>query len=339
MNSIQLISKLKSKADDLNLALGQVTGGTYSVHTIEKEVLKKNCIELYELILKLKTEEENQEEKPEIKPIIHAIMADAEPIKPIEKAPVPEEKIPEPSPLPEFSFSMPDFEHTLSFNKTLENLNQEELSLNNLEESIEEKVEIEEISKPITLFEIAEEIPSKKEIQPELASPAISDENSSFIPEPKVHHESIEAVIPGYQPIEINIEKVVENKRIQKTVLPDIEPIKPKGGLNDILAGKMGTNRNETFGNTQNNQANPFNELPIENIKSEINLNKKIAFVNDLFGENVVDYAKAIDRLNNANGINEALVIFGEYKNQYNWKQDNELVGDLERLLRRRHRA
>ncbi|MCK6609440.1 MAG: hypothetical protein L6Q78_00250 [Bacteroidia bacterium] len=359
MNSIQLISKLKSKADDLNMALLQVTSGNHSLHTIEKEVLKKNCIELYELILKLKTEEEIHEEKPEIKPLIHAILAESEAPKPVEISPLPEEKTatppvssskpiePEPEPmpvkLPEFNFSMPDFEKTGSFTKAIEIVNQEEISLNNLEESFEEKIQDDEISKPITLFEIDENESKEPVIEEPIApaAPVMQEviEKKSEI-KPPLETASIESVIPGYQPIEINIEKVVENKRILKTVMPDIEPVKPRGGLNDLLAGKVGVTRNDNLASTvQATTNNPFSELPIDNIKSEINLNRKIAFVNDLFAENVVDYAKAIDRMNNASSLQEAMLVFGEYKNQYNWKSDNELVVDLERLIRRRHKA
>ena len=69
MNSLQLISKLKSKSDDLQLALQQVLSPVSNFNTIEKELLKKNCVELYELVLKLKTDSELAEEKSEIKPI------------------------------------------------------------------------------------------------------------------------------------------------------------------------------------------------------------------------------------------------------------------------------
>ena len=65
MNSLQLISKLKSKSEDLQLAVQDLNG---AVLPIQKELLKKNCIELYELVLKLKTADEiSEEKKPEIK--------------------------------------------------------------------------------------------------------------------------------------------------------------------------------------------------------------------------------------------------------------------------------
>ena len=77
-------------------------------------------------------------------------------------------------------------------------------------------------------------------------------------------------------------------------------------------------------------------EPKIDNLKTAISLNKKIAFVNELFKENVVDYAKNIDRINNASDINEAMGYFAELKAQYNWQSTNELVIELEKLIQRR---
>jgi hypothetical protein len=75
-------------------------------------------------------------------------------------------------------------------------------------------------------------------------------------------------------------------------------------------------------------------------MKTEIGLNKKIAFVNQLFGENVVEYAKAIDRLNQALNIEEGMKLFHELATQFNWDTEtNALVIELKQLLHRRHQA
>lgn len=73
-----------------------------------------------------------------------------------------------------------------------------------------------------------------------------------------------------------------------------------------------------------------------QSLKQAINLNKKIAFVNNLFNENTVEYAKAIEKLNAATGAHEALRYFNELKHQYNWNNENPLVKDLEQLIERR---
>ncbi len=73
-----------------------------------------------------------------------------------------------------------------------------------------------------------------------------------------------------------------------------------------------------------------------ENLKTTITLNQKIAFVNDLFKENTVDYAKAIDNLNGAKDLNDALRIFGELKYSYEWNENDALVKELETLITKR---
>lgn len=75
----------------------------------------------------------------------------------------------------------------------------------------------------------------------------------------------------------------------------------------------------------------------IESLKSAISLNRKIAFVNDLFKENTVEYAKAIDNLNNATDLNDALRILGELKYTYTWDENDSLFKEFETLVIKRH--
>ncbi len=74
-----------------------------------------------------------------------------------------------------------------------------------------------------------------------------------------------------------------------------------------------------------------------QSLKQAINLNKKIAFVNNLFNENTVEYAKAIEKLNSSSSVHEALRFFSELKHQYNWSNENVLVKDLEQLVEKRY--
>jgi ABC-type transporter Mla subunit MlaD len=78
-------------------------------------------------------------------------------------------------------------------------------------------------------------------------------------------------------------------------------------------------------------------ESRVESLKSAISLNKKIAFVNDLFKENTVEYAKAIEKLNTASDKNDALRYFSELKHTYSWDNNDELVKDLENLITKRY--
>jgi hypothetical protein len=74
----------------------------------------------------------------------------------------------------------------------------------------------------------------------------------------------------------------------------------------------------------------------IGSLKAAINVNLKIAIVNDLFKENTVEYVKAIDKLNNSENIHEAMRYFTELKHTYDWDNQNTLVKELESLINKR---
>jgi hypothetical protein len=258
-------------------------------------------------VLKLKTDSELAEEKSEIKPIFsnlfHENKVETKTIQPEEKkieAPILDNPIIE---IQEQEVPQPivTFEAPQSFNEVIKKVDVEEETLNSLQEKASSNPqEFDDIPEPEFKF--------------------------NFEPNPVISNQK-----------ELNIEKAVENKRIFKTVMPDPE-IKAKPSLNEIVKAKD-LSYNEKLG--QKIESTPLvertAELPIENMKSEINLNKKIAFVNELFSENVVEYAKAVDKLNMASGLNEALRIFSELKHHYNWQSNSELVMDLERIIKRRH--
>ena len=74
----------------------------------------------------------------------------------------------------------------------------------------------------------------------------------------------------------------------------------------------------------------------ISSLKSAINVNLKIAMVNELFNESSVEYVKAIDKLNSSENIHEAMRYFSELKHTYSWDSDNSLVKELETLIAKR---
>lgn len=77
----------------------------------------------------------------------------------------------------------------------------------------------------------------------------------------------------------------------------------------------------------------------ISSLKSAINVNLKIAMVNELFNESSVEYVKAIDKLNTSENIHEAMRYFSELKHTYSWETDNTLVKELETLITKRYSA
>lgn len=294
MNSLQLITKIKSRLAEMTELSDDILSHNKNLLAIEKEVLKKNCAELYDLLLRLKTNEEQ---------IIENVASKGEATKS-------KEPIIINNPAPEVVNEIPKLEDILieelpSFNNMIETAGQE-VTLNSIAEIIVEEEEIEEfeiikvVEEPIAVIQtpiIENKIETHKptDWKPELkigrtVMPEIPKENPK--PEPVLSVEKMEDELSFNERIAKNIERYQISDK----------PVEPK----------------------------------IDNLKTAISLNKKIAFVNELFKENVVDYAKNIDRINNASDITEAMGYFAELKTQYNWQAKNELVVELEKLIQRR---
>lgn len=300
MNSLQLITKIKSRLAEMTELSDDILSHNKNLLAIEKEVLKKNCAELYDLLLKLKTNDEQ---------IIESVAPKME-------VPKAEEPIVKINPTPEVVKEMPKLEEIVieeisSFNTIIETAG-EEHTLNSIAEIIVEEEVIEEpevipvVEEPVAIIQtpiVENKIETHKpaDWKPELkigrtVMPEIPKEEPK--PEPFLSVEKV--VIPEKTEEELSFNERIA-KNIERYQISD-KPIEPK----------------------------------IDNLKTAISLNKKIAFVNELFKENVVDYAKNIDRINNASDINEAMGYFAELKAQYNWQSTNELVIELEKLIQRR---
>ena len=317
MNSLQLVSKIKSKTDDFSKNIHTLISASEGLSSLDKDVLKKQCLDLYELLLKLKSEAELLEEKPISKPI-----SIFEPISTKQEPPIIESKpiVPEPKetiiPEPETLRETPVYEAPIiqaqNFQEVVNFASESEESLDDL----------------LNKVELIEQ-KTTTEVPPIEKSTEVIEPIKTILSEPKIEEETKHINEPKFG-------KATENKRIQYTVMPDISVPKP---INSQFTEREPT-YNEKLAQLNTNEhiplANKTLEAPIDSIKSAINLNKKISFVNFLFNENVVEYAKAIERLNNAQDLNDAFRIQNEMKHLYAWDNENELVQDLERLIRRR---
>ena len=139
-----------------------------------------------------------------------------------------------------------------------------------------------------------------------------------------------------------DLEKLMEEKEIVEDQLPQVQatlPLEtsdvkpnlvvepsPELSLLDKLSASMRTP--DVYEKISREQQ--------QSLKQAINLNKKIAFVNNLFNENTVEYAKAIEKLNASTTVHEALRYFNELKHQYSWSNENLLVKELEALIEKR---
>lgn len=325
MNSLQLITRIKSKLDDLQMLHADFFGSNKSLSLLEKELLKKNCAELYEMVLKLKTIEQASlfQEPITETPAFHKLpklpdlfAAEPEPKvieKQVERTEMPTESLPiekSAEPIVEANTSsimeteLPVKEESILQESVLKDApfvqviqhTEPELTLNDLGNSFETE-------------------PDDLPPMPEIPVLPIPEKPSVQKPELKIGRTVMpEIPKPADEPKVLSIEKVI---------LPDTDTDR----LNDRIAQLKDKPAQEKF-----------IEPKIDNLKTAITLNRKIAFVNELFKENVVEYAKAVDRLNTAIDMDEALRHFSELKHHYNWDSQNELVRELERLIERRHK-
>ncbi|MCF8429134.1 MAG: hypothetical protein K9G64_03295 [Bacteroidia bacterium] len=338
MNSIQLISKINSRIEDLAMLSQEILKPNGDLSTIEKEVIKRNCSDLYELVLKLKTSNDLSDEQLALKENLSQ-----------------------------------EIRNELSFKEFITNSLQDDASINTIAESkLQEPIFEEEMiaisSEPmedITLEnmhpigEILDEI--KEDFQQpfieEMESIIIESETfETLISEPIIEEESVvfEAEIVE-ESIDFPIENPIEEITISQTVIspPKLDvPVfetklvneeqkeKPAAffSIGKTVMPKTEPSLNEKI--AQNLDGFQLSEQVIEpkidNLKTAISLNKKIAFVNELFKENVVEYAKSIDKINSSNNISEAMLIWTELKITHNWNNENHLVKDLEKLIQRR---
>lgn len=318
MNAIQLITKINTRIEDLAMYSSEILKPHAELSEVEKEVLKRNCADLYELILRLKTSNDLNEEQIQLKENISNELKKEE----------------------------------LNFKDIVMMGAQEELSINNIAEVAETTIQQAEITPNIVVIEaeptvittlqedaavvetIVEQPPFVNEstVIAEVPTEPIAITTPTLELEEEIVEMKVEEVIETRSPVtaphfEINTptqepkEKPAPFFSIGKTVMPATEI-----SLNE----KMAQNK-EGF-----QHAEKIVEPKIDSLKTAISLNKKIAFVNELFKENVVEYAKSIDKINSANDLTEANLIWTELKISHNWSHDNALVKDLEKLIQRR---
>lgn len=360
MNSIQLISKINARIEDLAALSHEVLAPNSDLSNIEKEVLKRTCSELFELMLKLKTSNDLSEEQIAIKEnISQEIRKEEFNIKSIiadnsennltinSLAEVSNEKViveqeseliltPEESPIFEAAENNEEEiveEATELVDVILEN------NLVDSENDFTEPIVTTENNKPVEfLFDFPENnIDSVKEAEPVEIKESVEmiAEEYEVVTAPELVEEIIVPAISEEQPIEIKpvvevkpiVTEEVKSKpapffSIGKTVMPHSEP----QSLNEKIAQKL-----DEFQFSEK-----IIEPKIDSLKTAISLNKKIAFVNELFKENVVEYAKSIDKINSAIDLNAALTIWNELKIVHNWSSENLLLKDLEKLIHRR---
>jgi hypothetical protein len=193
--------------------------------------------------------------------------------------------------------------------------------------SVETKPEeiIKQETKP-TLFEPQNTVTEVKEIKQaplfEQTVPLVND-----VPVPEIKEEIIPEQIVSSQPVKTETE-------LKNTIIDSILE------KQQILNKEVELSLHEKLAHTLEPKANLIEKLSatsVPSLKSAINVNLKIALVNELFNTNSVEYVKAIDKLNSSENIHEAMRYFTELKHTYNWDAESPQVKELEQLVSKRY--
>jgi len=181
---------------------------------------------------------------------------------------------------------------------------------------VEQSVFIEE--KPTYLDTIV-----KVDEQQILQESTLFKDTSAIIDLPKAKED------PEFTPTELQ-NKVID-EILEKQQELRIEPEIPKEIAHELSL-------NEKIANSIPVQSALADKLSasVQSLKTAINVNLKIAIVNQLFNENTVEYVKAIDKLNSSENLSESLRYFNELKHTYSWDNENALVKELEQLVQKR---
>ena len=368
MNSIQLISKINSRIEDLAMLSQEILKPNGDLSNIEKEVIKRNCSELFELVLKLKTSNDLSDEQlalkenlsqeirnePSFKEVITNSLQDDSSINTIAESklsalvfeeeiietsidPIVEVELENMHPIGNILAEITEDFHQPIVQETETEIMETEVAKTEVAESIiEQKTFANEdvINEDAFIrgFDPEEALPEgwigeNEEEEEEEAEEIIEEELETIVKEITITESVVtprKLEVPVFETKLVNEEqkeKPVAFFSIGKTVMPKTEP-----SLNEMIAQNL-----DGF-----QLSEKVIEPKIDNLKTAISLNKKIAFVNELFKENVVEYAKSIDKINSSNNLSEAMLIWTELKVAHNWNNENTLVKDLEKLIQRR---
>jgi hypothetical protein len=95
---------------------------------------------------------------------------------------------------------------------------------------------------------------------------------------------------------------------------------------------------NDVFKSTGSNSlADKLNQTAIQDLKSNIDINKKFKFINELFNGSNENYNAAIEELNNCSDADIARSKLTEMSSSNNWDVESDAVGVFVQLIERRY--
>lgn len=129
-------------------------------------------------------------------------------------------------------------------------------------------------------------------------------------------------------------EKNVENKKKQKDVDLFSEYAPVADSLNVSHKSLLEKITEEI---KDNSIASKLQNDKIDDLKNAIGINEKFLFINDLFNGSMQEYYNSINKLNEYENIETAIIFFNELKEKYSWNNNSDAYKLLNNLLERRY--
>jgi hypothetical protein len=128
----------------------------------------------------------------------------------------------------------------------------------------------------------------------------------------------------------------VSQQELQEAKIEAKEQLSEKKPLYEKLSESR-VSLNERLNKQKMDISGKLQAAPISDLKSAISLNKKIAFINELFGGDQKEYRQVIDFISSCGNYSEAkYYVQSELKNKHNWQESDKLVLEFMDLIKRK---
>ncbi len=159
--------------------------------------------------------------------------------------------------------------------------------------------------------------------------------------------EPVEEPVGGQSPVVIDGKTVHFVEEVPEHEIPERDRVVADELLRDTLfemphVEDMGFEMasGETLGESMMREdhsiAAKLQQSPVTDLRSNIGINDKFLFVNELFGGSMEKYNKSIDNLNDLKTLNGAMIYLNELKIELQWNSSNEAYRKLTDLVRRK---
>ncbi len=129
-----------------------------------------------------------------------------------------------------------------------------------------------------------------------------------------------------------------ESPAIAARLQPDLfNASPPKNTVSERLVEDKTTLNERLQQEPSNTIGSRLNQNPIKDLKTQIGINEKFLFINQLYNGSMLDYTQAVSELNQQGNYEEALQCIETMKFKYNWDINSDAYHRIMDMVRRRY--